>query len=217
MPEAPRPSGEPVALDGQSHADVDADADAVVDVTGVTGVVLLGGASRRYGSDKAMALHDGVPMVSRMTQMLQSAGLEPVVTVGGPDRDVGVEHWPDDYPGEGPLGGLLTALRRVPSPLAVVVACDLPYLASGSARLLVRGARRHSTLDAVVARTDRLEPLCGCYRVVSCLTAAETVFASGERSLQGFLRAIKIHSVVLADPRELRNVNRPSDHLAWEA
>jgi molybdenum cofactor guanylyltransferase len=212
MPDVPGPSGESDAAPAVAGRNID-DATGVAGVTGVTGVVLLGGASRRYGSDKAMAPHDGVPMVTHMIEILRSTGLARIVTVGGADRDVGVEHWSDDHPGEGPLGGLLTALRRVQTSLIVVVACDLPYLTPGTGRLLLREVRRHPAVAAVVARTDRLEPLCGCYRVAPCQPAAEGVFTSGERSLQGFLRAIKIHSVVLADPRELRNVNRPSDHL----
>jgi molybdenum cofactor guanylyltransferase len=179
----------------------------------VMGVVLLGGASRRYGSDKAVALHDGVPMVARMIEVLRSAGVTRVATVGGHDREVGVEHWPDVYPGEGPLGGVLTALRRAPTALVVAVACDLPNMTPGTVNGLVRQAVQDANMAAVVARSDRLEPLCACYRVASCIDAAGAVFALGERSLQAFLRSIKIDSVVLPDLSELRNVNRPEDHL----
>ena len=65
-----------------------------------TGAVLLGGASRRYGSDKALALHNGRRMAQHAIDALQLAGAAEVVTVGGSNRGFKVPHWPDLYPGE---------------------------------------------------------------------------------------------------------------------
>jgi molybdenum cofactor guanylyltransferase len=179
-----------------------------------TGVVLLGGASRRYGSDKAFALHDGQPMGQRMIDTLVRAGADPLMTVGGSDRGFGLPHVKDQYPGEGPLGGLLSAFSHVTTDLLVALACDLPFLQPASILRLVDTAVAEPEMAAVVAFSDRLEPLCACYRLAECWPSAQHLFDSGERSLMEFLKSIKVRSVLLPDRNELRNVNRAEDHLS---
>lgn len=73
------------------------------------GVVLAGGASRRFGSDKALALVDGRPLLDHALAAL--AGCDAIAVAG---RDwPGVLALPDrPGPGLGPLGGLNAALRH---------------------------------------------------------------------------------------------------------
>ena len=177
------------------------------------GAVLLGGASRRYGTDKALALHGGVAMAACMINILRDAGASDVITVGGPDRGLDVAHRPDLYPGEGPLGGLLTVLAQPRQAVIVVVACDMPYLNAATVRRLAQTAHQHPTSDAVVARTDRREPMCAAYRAESCRLVAERLFAANVRSLQEFLGCLKVVELVLDDFGEVRNVNSPEDHV----
>jgi molybdopterin-guanine dinucleotide biosynthesis protein A len=68
------------------------------------------------GRDKAFVVVDGEPMVVRVARALRGAGADEVVAVGGDEARLsalGLAHLPDDHPGEGPLGGVLTALRLV--------------------------------------------------------------------------------------------------------
>jgi molybdenum cofactor guanylyltransferase len=178
-----------------------------------TGAVLLGGASRRYGSDKALALHRGVTMGQRMIDVLHESGAADVVTVGGANRCFDTEHWPDLYPGEGPLGGLVTLLAQTTSAMVAVVACDMPDLTAVTIRRLVHAATEHPEVAVAVAVTDRREPLCAVYRVHLCRAAAEKSFGSGVRSLQDFLATLNVFEVVLSDFAEVRNVNSPQDHV----
>jgi molybdenum cofactor guanylyltransferase len=178
-----------------------------------TGAVLLGGASSRYGSDKAVAVHRGVMMGQRMIDVLHAAGAADVVTVGGPDRGFGTQHWPDQYPGEGPLGGLLTLFSHQTMAIVAVVACDMPYLTGVTMQRLVRAVEQYPDVASAVAVTDRREPLCAAYRVQACLPAAARSFGSGVRSLQQFLATVNVLDVVLGDFAEVRNVNSPQDHV----
>lgn len=175
------------------------------------GIVLTGGGSRRYGSDKAVALHDGVAMGQRMIDVLQRAGASPVVTVGGPDRGFDVPHLCDLHPGQGPLGGLVSGLASVPTEWAVVVACDQPFLTTEIVRSLIDGS--DADVDVVAASTERVEPLCACYRVEVCRTRGREVFDAGMRSMTEFLSLLRVRTIALERPRELQNVNRPEDHL----
>ena len=93
---------------------------------------------------------------------LEAAGCDPVVLVGG---DVallerfGRRIIADEWPGEGPLGGVLTALRALGSDGVVVAACDLPWLDVDTVRAVVgAGLAAAPPVDVAVALTGRLEP-----------------------------------------------------------
>lgn len=89
------------------------------------GVLLLaGGKSSRMGQNKALLEHDGVPMIQRLAEQcvafpekLLSSPIELPVE--------GYTRFCDDLPDCGPLGGLVTALRRCRSDALLVLSCDL--------------------------------------------------------------------------------------------
>jgi molybdenum cofactor guanylyltransferase len=175
----------------------------------VAGAVLVGGASRRMGRPKAVIEVDGSPMVSRVAVALSAGGCSPVRLIGGgtvPD-DVGYLVVEDRWPGEGPLGGVITALMEARRDV-VVAACDLPDLDAAAVRS-VRDAPGADEVDAVVATTDRLEPALARWnhRALDQLTA---IFTNGERALHAALARLEIVEVAV-DPMALRNVNSPGD------
>jgi molybdopterin-guanine dinucleotide biosynthesis protein A len=171
------------------------------------GAVLCGGASRRMGVDKATVLVDAVPMARRVADVLADAGCSPVIAVGGSPQNLevlGVAHVVDDHPGEGPLGGILTALA-VSTP-AVVLACDLPRLDAGTIIRLMVALEGH---DAAIARTDRAEPLCAAWSA-GATAQLRACFATGERAVHRAIDGLDI-AWVDVDSDELRNVNTPDD------
>src|SRR5262245_38669006 len=124
-----------------------------------TGAILTGGASTRMGRDKATDVEvDGRPLVRCVADALVAAGADEVLAIGGDAGKLaaaGLDVVPDAHPGEGPLGGILTALRRARNDTVVVLSCDLAWLdAATVARLL-----EVDTNAPVVARTDRRQPL----------------------------------------------------------
>jgi molybdopterin-guanine dinucleotide biosynthesis protein A len=171
------------------------------------GAVLCGGASRRMGVDKATIQVDGVAMARRLADTLVAAGCSRVVAIGGDPavlRDLGLEYIDDEFPGEGPLGGILTGLA-LGSP-AVVVACDLPSLRAATVEALVTALDGH---DVAVAFTDRAEPLCAVWSGGS----AEVLrgrFDAGERAVHRAIDGLDI-AWVMVSAADLHNVNTPDD------
>lgn len=176
----------------------------------VAGAVLIGGASRRMGRPKALIEVGGSPMALRVAAALRAGGCDPVRLIGssGPfAADIGYPLVEDRWPGEGPLGGVITALIDAAGDV-VVAACDLPDLDAGTVRA-IRDARGAGEADAVVARTDRIEPALvrWNHRALEPLTA---IFESGERALHVALRQLDTVEVAV-DPAAMRNVNTPGE------
>jgi molybdopterin-guanine dinucleotide biosynthesis protein A len=166
------------------------------------------------GRDKALLPFDGTPMAARVAQALRDAGCDPVIAIGG-DADalapLGLATISDRWPGEGPLGGVITALDHFAHHEAiVVVACDLPYLSSASVATLVDALMKTPpTTDVAMAITDRQQPLCAAWRPGAAAQLSAT-FAGGGRRLLDALSSLQVVAVAV-EPKQLINVNTAAD------
>ena len=176
----------------------------------IGGAVLCGGRSERFGRDKALIDFHGRPLCEHVGTVLAGAGCEPVVFVGGDgDRLTAVTDRPfvpDTWPGEGPLGGVIDALRWFRGREAagvVIAACDLPNLTVATVRA-VAGAG-----SAAVAVAERLHPALA-YWPIADADRLELLFNAGTRSLHQALDALDATRVVV-EAVDMHNVNRPGD------
>lgn len=182
------------------------------------GYVLCGGASRRMGCDKALLEVDGVAMARRVADALHAAGARRVVAVGGDAHGLaalGLDHRPDRWPGEGPLGGLVTALGDLDddlgaAPVAVVLSCDLLQPDPGAILEVVR-ARERLGCDVVVPVVGgRHQWLHAAWdrRVAGILA---DVFTAGERSLAGAALAVRMATTEHVAAPAVDDADRPED------
>ena len=190
------------------------------------GVVLAGGAARRFGRDKVLEVIGGRRLVDAALASLVDADGRSVL-LGTPERAAalapllpeGVEALPDARPGLGPMGGLATALARHPTHWSAVLAADLPLVPRAWWSWL---ASQHAPGSAAIVARDargRWEPLAALYHG-SLAAALAAAVRSGERERLGFQRWLH----ALADDglvtevdagtmgaHALLNVNRPED------
>lgn len=104
--------------------------------TGLTGIVLAGGLSSRLGHDKAQVRLDGnsgIDLLSHAVALLRGL-CDQVLVVGRQHPDY--ECVADDFPRQGPVGGIATALRAAGRP-CLVLSCDLPFMKEGVLRDLI--------------------------------------------------------------------------------
>lgn len=178
-------------------------------------VVLVGGASRRMGSDKALLDVDGVPAALRVARVVAEACGVPVaevVLVGGPVEwasRLGLGHLPDDLPGAGPLAAIATALRHLGRD-CLVVACDLLGVDVSTARAVGgAGALPGCHVAVAVGPEGRRQPLLARWNLDAAPTVA-TAVAAGERSPIRLLESLTVVEVVV-DVGATSNVNSPED------
>jgi molybdopterin-guanine dinucleotide biosynthesis protein A len=169
-------------------------------IESVTGVVLAGGKSTRMGRNKATLEWNGQTLQERSASVLRECFTQVLLVAE------------DDVPGIGPLGGIVTALRRAPA--IFVVACDMPFL---NATLIRDMAGRLPGHDAVAIPG---EPLHAGYGQ-SALPAMEQAIAAGEYSVHKLLGRLRVKylsdSELIGYPdwrKSLTNINTPQD---WEA
>ncbi len=166
----------------------------------VLGYVLAGGGSTRFGRDKALAEIDGKKMLLRMWELLRGVGGEVrVVVAPGKHEGLGVTTLTDRWPGEGPLGGIITALRATSETGGgqewnLIVGCDMPFLTREWLNYFVERALA-SRAEVVVPRSaSGLEPLCACWRS-SGAERLQRAFDSGTRKVTEAMKQLQIEIV----------------------
>lgn len=175
------------------------------------GAVLSGGASSRMGTDKALIEIDGSPLILRAVAALTDAGADPVVAVGGDRRaleSLGLTYVADRWPGEGPLGGIITALHTAPTETIAVLSCDL----TGAASVAVRSvAGALGDADVAVPVVDgQSEWLHAVWRR-SALPALEAAFAEGIRAPRHATERLRVAQLLDGDPCWFHDADRPED------
>jgi molybdenum cofactor guanylyltransferase len=181
----------------------------------VSGIVLAGGASRRMGTDKRLALVDGEPMLRRVASVVTSAVDELIVVVAparplppGVLEGLGARVVSDRRAGAGPLAGIEAGLLGASADRVLVVAGDLPWMQPSLLHALLDGL---SEADAVVAVGGRgQEPLLAAYRRHPALAAATRLLDTGERRAKALLRELTVATVEDSGGSTL-NVNEPAD------
>ena len=179
------------------------------------GLVLVGGESRRMGSDKALLSYDGkTTQLERTAALLQSAC--PRVFISQREEQpfptpTGTEVIFDSVDeARGPLRGILSAMRAHPEAHWLVLACDLPNLTNSALEKLIAEfqAAPSSELTAYRSTHDGLpEPLCAIYPSGSdtgLLALAQELGKSCPRKLLIIKEAALVDQ---DDPRSLDNIN----------
>jgi molybdenum cofactor guanylyltransferase len=169
---------------------------AAPNLPAASGILLAGGRSSRFGSDKLVSPYQGGRLVDRSAKALADVTTEVVVLVP-PDADspiasdslaqgrLRVVHDPEPF--GGPLVALLAGLEHVREPIALVAGGDMPTLA---APVLGRMLRALDASQADVLALDyrgRPQPLPLALRVGSSTSRVRQLLASGERSLRALL------------------------------
>lgn len=162
----------------------------------VAGILVGGRGTRLGGVAKGLLTPRGsrTTLIERLLAELAVAlpGAE-VVLVGDAEAygALGVLALPDDPPGVGPLGGVVSLLSHAAArgaPAALAVTCDLPHIEAALLRRLA--SERPDAAALVTSQAGVRNPLVARYAVAEALPAARGALSTGKRSVQAVLDAL---------------------------
>jgi molybdopterin-guanine dinucleotide biosynthesis protein A len=168
---------------------------------GLTGILLVGGASRRFGSPKALARFHGETLAERVWAVLGEACDERLAVGKAADGlELPFPVLDDGSDVRAPLAGIVAGVRAASNEVCVVVPVDCPLLSPEAVRALG---------DAVAV--PQTGPLPGAY-TKAALPELEERLASGDYCLRGLNPR-----VLELDERLLANVNTPVELAALQS
>jgi len=178
----------------------------------VTGVVLVGGKSTRFGSEKALHIINGIAMGRIVANAMFDAGIADVYALGADQSTaaiLGLAHISDGFTNEGPLGALITAMSTIDCELLCVMPCDVPAINRAIITELIEAVSQDDC-DGAVLISDKPHWLCSAWKVASCFDILRRQFDSGQRALHRSLEGLVV-KYVQSDSNTLINVNSESD------
>ena len=189
--------------------------------TDITGIVLAGGRSTRFGADKLAASLGGATVLDRAIAAVAAVAGE-VLVVGSTGEHRNARTIADPEPFGGPLQAVAGALDEVATRDAILVAGDMPSLVPEVLALLADVLAARPDIDAFVLADPhdpvRRQPVPVALRVEPSRAAARTALDAGDRSLVRLLGRLRVEDVPFdrwrgLDPeaRTLVDIDLPED------
>lgn len=194
----------------------------------ISAAVLAGGKSQRMGADKAFLTLRGIPFVRMITEELRKISEDVTVVIGKKDRkgfesilasDIRIIE--DEYHLGNPMGGMLSACKRVRESCCTFVGCDTPLLKAEVIKYLIGCSAGHSAA-LPIWETGDIEPLCAVYDVMETERAGLHALHDGKigcKNLISYLRDpvyVEVNKLKPIDPMlvSFKNVNLREDYEA---
>jgi molybdenum cofactor guanylyltransferase len=180
-------------------------------VTEFSGIVLAGGKSSRFGSDKARFLYQGKPIMQWVLDSFEQAD-ERFIVANQPYNEFKLPVYADIIQSQTPLSGIHSALVHAKYDWIGVAACDMPFLTTGYWKRLKIYCT--NTQAVVIESEVGLEPLAAFYHK-DLLPEIEACLQKNQKAIHVFLQSINttvLKASELAVPvNTFYNINRLED------
>lgn len=182
----------------------------------VTGVILAGGRARRMaGRDKGLLECAGRPLIAHALDILRPVCGRLLINANRSledYRDFDVPVICDEVTGfQGPLAGILTALRVTDTPYLVVIPCDSPRLETVTLTRLLRALMENQVDIALAHDGKRLHPVVMALRTGLADDLAAYLNA-GKRKVDRWVKRQAWATVDCSDrPGQFANINTPEE------
>lgn len=188
------------------------------------GCILIGGASRRMGRAKhllPLAGGTGKTWLHRTVRVLQTCCQQVAIAGRGeiPNDLRHMHHLPDAPGVNGPLAGILSAMRWAPRASWLVAACDLPFLSPEAVSWVLE--QRSAGVWALLPRVSEsapVEPLLAWYGF-RCREIIEALAAAARPALRDVAKHPKCRAIVVPSllARAWQDVDTPESAACCNA
>ena len=172
----------------------------------LTGAILAGGHSSRFGSNKALFAPDGETLIGKAADLLRPLVRELLVSAS--------------HANAAAYAFLeLDILDRCATSWLLILTCDMPYVDSEALRTMIRHAQQkgdrigQGALPRAIAwqRSDGSISPFPLLIERSALPVLRSRMNLGRRSMKGLLGALDTYYILAPSDRLLSNINRPED------
>jgi molybdenum cofactor guanylyltransferase len=152
-------------------------------------------------------------MLARMIELLRGVTKEvKIVSVSSKYAEFGAAIIEDRWPGEGPLGGIITALEDSATSTArfewnLIVSCDMPFLTADWLRFLSERATKSDAQVLLPHSTGGPEPLCACWQTAAA-AALRSGFERGVRKVTEGIALLRAEVLDAADWKRFDSAGR---------
>jgi len=181
-----------------------------VDFKSTSLIVLSGGASSRFGSDKSKALIQGRSLISRI---LESIPDEIDVIIVGPDPEINSRTYrciQESPRGGGPVAGFKAGIEICDRGIVALIATDMPFAVKHVLNLI-----NSITTDAVmyIDHEGFRQPLAAVYRVEAVHNAFNILGNVDGRSMNELISYLDIVDIAISPEvaHSLRDIDTPAD------
>jgi len=157
-------------------------------------LLLSGGKSSRFGTNKALESVNGRPLIEQIVQSLKNA-FEKVYIIGNVKEYAFLQDvffCEDIIPNKGPLGGLLTGLTCSDSEYNFLTACDMPFLTNEFFEFVKLQKKDYDVL--VPEYNSYLEPLAAVYSK-KCLPFISASLERNQLKLKSFFPKVQVRII----------------------
>ena len=183
----------------------------------ITGVILAGGSSKRYGLNKAFLEICGMQLIDMVVEEMKNI-FKRLILVTNEKRDyehLGIPIVEDLVKGLGPIGGIYTGLMSISDQAGFFVACDMPFINRQLIRYMVDIKDNHAAVVPLVA--NETEPLHAIY-AKSCLGPIRNLIDSRRYQVRLFYDQISVRYIkedeirkFCSPSRAFLNINTPDE------
>ncbi|NMB81715.1 MAG: molybdenum cofactor guanylyltransferase [Ignavibacteria bacterium] len=129
----------------------------------ITGVILAGGKSSRMGENKSLLQIDGITLIERSYELLNSIFKKVIISTNEPQLYdlVQIEKVKDVFSDLGPLCGIYSSLKSANTKKIFVISVDLPFVLPDMIRYLIN----YKTDEPITLPCSKngIQYLCGLY------------------------------------------------------
>ena len=124
----------------------------------LSGIILAGGMSRRFGRNKAIENIANKPLLSIVCDAIKPFVNELIIVVNNKQRQKelsflnNTKFTIDKYNNSGSLGGIYTGLLKANNEKAIIVACDMPFISPSIISLMI--SKIKSSIDIIIPETE---------------------------------------------------------------
>jgi len=189
-------------------------------------IILAGGKSSRFGSDKAMYKLEQKPMLENIVEKLE-VFFDNIYIIGNEKQKLKevnrqIKFLSDIIPDKGPLGGLYTGLSESDSQFNYLQACDMPFICEEYLNFMKSYIKEDSNYDAYIPVKDGyLEPFVGIYNK-SIKNDILKLIKKEQLNFDYLFNEINIKKIPeeeiekVADPKKIFfNINRKEDLIKY--